>query len=65
MENFAKVSELNMLLGSELGVAGLFSEICITDSQCVAEKVVCKPYVDCVNLRFLQCHTLLSHSLEL
>lgn len=49
MENFAKVSELNILLGSELGVAGLFSEICITDSQCVPEMVVCKPCVDCVN----------------
>lgn len=53
MENFTKVSDINILLRSELGVAGLFSEICITDSQCVPEMIVCKPCVDCVNLQFL------------
>lgn len=40
MENFAKVSELNILLGSELGVAGMFPEICVRDSGCVLEMVV-------------------------
>lgn len=41
VENFAKVSELNILLGSELGVAGLFPGMSIRDSRCVLEMVVC------------------------
>lgn len=41
VENFAKISELNILLGGELGVAGLFPEICSRDNQCVLETAVC------------------------
>lgn len=41
VENFAEVSELNILLGSELGVAGLFPKICTRDNQCVLETAVC------------------------
>lgn len=37
----AKVSDPNVLLDSELGVAAPFPKSCTRDSQCVLEMVVC------------------------
>lgn len=63
MENFAEVSELNILLGSELGLLVCFLRSVLQIAK-VYQKWLFLNHV-LINLQFLKCHTLLSHLFDL